>query len=136
MMDSEEYRDTLSKTNNFECNQILTLDNSIRFVAMCSKNGKMLNVKYRNDVSPLLNEKELLYSIIKSVERNNTRKESEERLGPPIYSVTAYANVKRATITVNSDELVFVSFEGNKNEFTILKKILVQINHLKHQEIL
>ena len=127
-MNLNNHSKNLSETRNFECSEILALDNSIRFVAMCSKKGKMLNVKYRNDVSPLLNEKELLYSIIKSVERNNTRKESEEKLGPSIYSVTAYANVKRATIPIKGEGLVFVSFEGNKNEFTILKKILGEIN--------
>ncbi len=124
-----------SETISLECNEILSLDNSIRFVAMCSKEGKMLNVKYREDITPLLNEKELLYSIIKSVERIDARKESEEKLGPSIYSVTPYANVKRATISVNGGGLVFVSFEGNGNEFTILKKILGQINQPKSNPI-
>lgn len=128
-MNSGRSRKNLSETINYECSEILTLDNSIRCVAMCSKKGEMLNVKYRNDVSPLLNEKESLYSIIKSLERNKARKESEEKLGPPIYSVTAYANVKRATIPINEGQIVFVSFEGNKNEFTLIKKVLDQIDH-------
>jgi len=76
----------------------------------------MLNVKYREDITPLLNEKELLYSIIKSVERINVRKESEEKLGPTFYSVTAYANVKRVTIPVNGGGVVFASFEGHKKK--------------------
>lgn len=95
----------------------------------------MLEVKYRKDISPLLNEKELLYSIIKSVERNNIRKESEEKLGPPIYSITAYANVKRATIPINQGGLVFVSFEGRVDEGLILKKILGYINQPFYNEI-
>ena len=117
-----------SEIINFKCSEILPLDNSIRFVAMCSKQGKMLDVKYREDITPLLNEKELLYSIIKSVERNNARKESEEKLGPTIYSITAYANVKRATIPINGIGVVFVSFERNGDEFAILQRILNHIN--------
>ena len=69
-----------SESINLQCKDILLVDNSIRFVAICSKEGKMLEIKYREDISPLLNEKELLYSIIKSVERNKIRKESEEKL--------------------------------------------------------
>ncbi len=134
-MDSKFGFKNSSETLNLECNEILSLDNSIRFVAMCSKEGKMLNVKYREDITPLLNDKELLYSIIKSVERINVRKESEEKLGPAIYSVTAYANVKRVTIPVNGGGVVFVSFEGNGNEFTILKKILGQINQPRSNQI-
>ena len=124
-----------SKSINLQCKDILLTDNSIRFVAICSKEGKMLEVKYREDVSPLLNEKELLYSIIKSVERNNIRKESEEKLGPPIYSITAYANVKRATIPINQGGLVFVSFEGKADEGQILKKILENINQPFYNQI-
>ena len=110
-----------------ECKEILTLDKSIRFVGMCSKEGKLLNVKYRDEITPLISDKELLYSIIKSVERNSVRKESEEKLGQSLYSVTAYANVKRATISANGG-LVFVSFEGNGNEFSIIGKILEKLN--------
>jgi len=126
-MDSEIGLKNYSETINLECSKILSLDNSLRFVAMCSKEGNILDVKYRDDITPLFNEKELLYSIIKSVERINVRKESEEKLGPTFYSVTAYANVKRVTIPVNGGGVFFVSFEGNGNEFTILKKIQNQI---------
>ena len=124
-----------SEIINLECDEILSLDNSLRFVAMCSKEGKMLNVKYREDISPLLSEKELLYSIIKSVERNNVRKESEEKLGRAIYSITAYTNVKRATIPINGGGLIFVSFEGNGDEYTILKKIIFYINQSNNNQI-
>lgn len=124
-----------SEIINLECDEILSLDNSLRFVAMCSKEGKMLNVKYREDISPLLSEKELLYSIIKSVERNNVRKKSEEKLGQPIYSITAYTNVKRATIPINGGGLIFVSFEGNGDEYTILKKIIFYINQSNNNQI-
>ncbi len=126
-MDSEIDLKNYSETINLECDKILSLDNSLRFVAMCSKEGKMLDVKYREDITPLFNEKELLYSIIKSVERNTARKESEEKLGPAIYSITAYANVKRATIPIVGGGVIFVSFERNGDEFTILKKIQNQI---------
>lgn len=134
-MDSKFNFQNSSEMIKLECNEILALDNSIRFVAMCSKEGKMLNVKYREGISPLLNEKELLYSIIKSVERNNVRKKSEEKLGPSIYSVAAYANVKRATIPLEGGGLIFVSFEGYGDEYTILKKILGQINQSKNHQI-
>ena len=117
-----------------ECNEILSLDNSIRFVGMCSKEGKLLNVKYRDGITPLISDRELLYSIIKSVERNTVRKESEEKLGPSQYSVTAYANVKRATISANGG-LVFVSFEGNGNEYTIVNKIREKLNESEDEKI-
>ena len=134
-MDSEFDLKNHSETINLECNEILSLDNSIRFVAMCSKEGKMLDVQYREDITPLFNEKELLYSIIKSVERNKARKESEEKLGPTMYSITAYANVKRATIPAVGGGIIFVSFERNGDEFTILKKIQDQINQPKNKQI-
>jgi len=86
-MDSKFGIKNSSETISLECNEILSSDNSIRFVAMCSKEGKMLKIKYREDITPLLNEKELLYSIIKSVERISVRKESEEKLGPTLHFI-------------------------------------------------
>ena len=126
--------DNNSANIQLECEEILSLDNSIRFVGMCSKEGKLLNVKYRDEITPLISDKELLYSIIKSVERNSVRKESEEKLGQSIYSVAAYANVKRATISANGG-LVFVSFEGNGNEFSIIGKILEKLNESTDDKI-
>jgi len=133
-MDSKISNNDSSESIQLECKEILSLDNSIRFVGMCSKEGKMLNVKYREEITPLLSDRELLYSIIKSVERNTLRKESEEKLGPSLYSVTAYANVKRATISANGC-LVFISFEGNGNEFTIVSKIREKLDKSKNEKI-
>ena len=105
---------------NFE--KIFDFDESIRFLGLCSKKGKILDVKYRQGISPLISDKELLYSIVKSVERRNARLDSEDNLGPTLYSMTAYANVKRATIPVN-DDLLFISFERKGDECKILNQI-------------
>ena len=121
-MDSKFSNKDSSENIQAECKEILSLDSAIRFVGMCSKEGKLLNVKYRDGITPLISDRELLYSIIKSVERNSVRKESEEKLGHSLYSVTAYANVKRATIPANGG-LIFGSFEGNGNEHDIVNKI-------------
>jgi hypothetical protein len=117
-----------------ECKEILSLDDSIRFVGMCSKEGKLLNVKYRNEITPLLSDRELLYSIIKSVERNTERREAEEKLGPALYSITAYTNVKRVTISANG-RLIFVSFEGNGNDFSIVSKIREKLKQSTNEKI-
>jgi hypothetical protein len=50
---------------------------------------------------------------IESVLRMNTRKDFESKLGKPIYSFTLYGKVKRATITLESEEypILMVSFD-------------------------
>jgi hypothetical protein len=113
-------------TSAIDFQEIFSIDKSIRFVGRCSKQGKVLAVKYRNEIIPLMPDKELLYSIIKSVERMNTRRDSEEHLGPPLYSITAYGNVKRATIPIKND-IFFVSFERYGDEHKILSKILKHV---------
>ena len=105
---------------NFD--KIFGFDESIRFLGLCSKKGKILEVKYRQGITPLISDKELLYSIVKSVERRNNRLDSEDSLGPTLYSMTAYANVKRATIPID-DDLLFVSFERKGDEHKILNQI-------------
>jgi hypothetical protein len=57
----------------------------------------------------------------------NTRKDFESKLGRPIYSFTLYEKIKRATITLESEEypILMVSFDKKANhDYIIMDKIL------------
>jgi hypothetical protein len=114
------------------CNQILELDNSIRFVGIPNDMGKLIVSKYRNDiVVPMLSEQEIEMLAIESVLRMKTRKDFESKLGKPIYSFTLYEKIKRATITLqnkNNNErypILMVSLDIHANhDSIIINKIL------------
>jgi hypothetical protein len=95
------------------CNQILRSDSSVRFVGIPNKMGRQIVSSYRNGLTLLLTQQEIEMFAIESVLRMNTRKDFESKLGKPIYSFTLYEKIKRATITLESEEypILMVSFD-------------------------
>ena len=103
---------------------IFESDSSIRFVGVCTLQGKLLDAHYRDGITPLLSHAGLQFAAMKSAIRANTRIGDNEDVGNPVYSVTVYENVKRASIPFGNELLLLVSFEKNRNESEIMKKIL------------
>jgi hypothetical protein len=109
------------------CNQILESDSSVRFVGIPNKMGRQIVSSYRNGLTLLLTPQEIEMFAIESVLRMNTRKDFESKLGRPIYSFTLYEKIKRATITLESEEypILMVSFDKKANhDYIIMDKIL------------
>ena len=109
------------------CKQIIELDSAIRFVGIPNKFGKQIVVEYRKGLTPLLTDTESELYAIESVMRMNTRKDFESKLGKPIYSFTLYEKIKRATITLESEEypILMVSFDIQADhDHIIMDKIL------------
>jgi hypothetical protein len=109
------------------CNQILESDSSVRFVGIPNKMGRQIVSSYRNGLTLLLTPQEIEMFAIESVLRMNTRKDFELKLGRPIYSFTLYEKVKRATITLESEEypILMLSFDIQADhDHIIMDKIL------------
>ena len=115
---------------------IFESDSSIRFVGVCTLQGRLLDAQYRKGVTPLLSNQGLQFAAMRSAIRANTRIGDNEGIGNPIYSVTAYDNVKRATIPFGDGLLLLISFEKNQDESQIMKKILdiLKIDNFKHDD--
>jgi hypothetical protein len=109
------------------CNQILESDSSVRFVGIPNKMGRQIVSSYRNGLILLLTPQEIEMFAIESVLRMNTRKDFESKLGRPIYSFTLYEKIKRATITLESEEypILMVSFDKQADhDHIIIDKML------------
>lgn len=116
------------------CNEILKLDDSIRFAALANDMGKVLGAKFRPGVQALLTKEEIEDNIIKAVLRMKTREDYEQKLGKTIYTFSLYDKVKRVSIALNQENysLLMVSFEVEADhEAIILQKLLPQLKHRK-----
>ena len=117
------------------CNQILELDNSIRFAGFANNMGKIIAARYRNKLDPLLTVDESELSFIESVLRMSTRIDMRSKLGKPIYSSTLYEKVKRATILLDNKDspILMVSFDndnfGIDHESIIMNGILPLVSY-------
>ena len=110
------------------CKQILALDETIRFVGVADRYGKIIAYQYREGLQPLLGTRDSERSIMQSAIRMSTRKTLEDKLGNTVYAFTMYEKVKRVTIPMNrdgQDELLMVSFDvGSDHEPIILDRII------------
>ena len=109
---------------DLDFDSIFEVDDSIRFVGVCTTQGQLLDAQYRNGIKPLLTDSGLQFSVIKTAARSATRTSNEGFMGKPIYSVTVYENVKRATIPLNNTLLFLLSFEKKVQECKLIPKIL------------
>ena len=113
------------KLCNTICVQILDLDSSIRFAGFCNKMGTILAAECRNGIAPLLTDKESKLSFMESVLRMSTRYDTQPNLGKPIYSLSVYQNVRRATVLIDNKDypILLVSFDNIDNIYLERKQI-------------
>ncbi len=112
------------------CQLILSLDESIRFVAVATLTGAILAMKYRANLTPLLSQGEAASSIKNSVWRVESRRILEEKLGKTLYVVATYEKVKRATIPIGQEgqTILTISFDSESDAESIIRnKILTVI---------
>jgi hypothetical protein len=112
------------------CNVILALDAGIRFVGIAIMEGKIIAAEYKSGVVPLLDRKESELSFMQALIRMNTRRTIEQKVGRPLFSLTEYERISRATIMVydagnklelGSEFVLLVSFEKTVNPYSIIK---------------
>jgi len=116
-----------SKTNNHFmslCEEIINLDNSIKFVGFTSPTGKLLDYKYSDETKPLLSTSDTeLYAWL-AFQRKQTRRILEKKLGNTLYAVGAYEKIKRSNIVLDDGTLLMISFDMLSDEFVILQKVM------------
>ena len=104
--------------------EVLMVSNkNIRFVAICSLDGELLFQKRREDVKELFSLEETKEQLNRTIESWKTRGEIKDKIGNPLYSVTSYEKIKRMTISIDSDHLLFISLDNKEDEVEMLKKI-------------
>jgi hypothetical protein len=125
------------------CNQILEIDNSIRFAGFANNMGTVIAAQYRQALmsvekekekkeQPLLTKDELELSVIESALRILTRKDMMSKLGKPIYSFTLYKKVGRATILLDNSNnsgcppILMVSFDNHDSEGPYPESIILR----------
>ena len=71
---------------DFSCEKIILLDDSIRFVGGSSTDGNLLDLKYRDNINPLLSDGVLKNSVKRTALRYNSRYEDVGDMGMHLYT--------------------------------------------------
>ncbi len=85
----------------------------VRFSAVCSKDGKIEWSSQRKDVTNIIPIEKTKASILRAVESWKAREElSENGTGRGMYTITAYEKIKRITIPLDDDHILFISTDN------------------------
>jgi hypothetical protein len=110
------------------CDEVISLDKSIRFAGISDKEGKLLAVSQRKNLKPLLTEEEREQYAITAATRQYTRLRWEYHLGKIHYASSRYERLARATIPIADTNstlyyVLLVSFDPDTQN---LNKIIMK----------
>lgn len=114
------------------CEQIITLDKSIRFAGIANEHGELNGTAERKGLKPLLSPEERAQYAITAANRQFTRLRWEYLLGKINYATSHYANLIRATIPIADENsrlsyVLLLSFDaasGSDVHGVIMKKVI------------
>lgn len=110
------YRDIL--------NRILEIDSRIRFATITDLNGNISSSGHHQDVKNILTYNEsqqLLQLAVKSWKARNIFK---HKIGPGEYSIAVYQKLKRITVRLDNEHLVYLTTERDADHDKIVLEIL------------
>lgn len=126
------------------CDEIVTLDPTIRFAGIADEDGHLVATADRKGLKPILSPEERAQYAITAATRQYTRLRWEYLLGKVNYAMSHYAKIIRATIPIADENsrlyyVLLLSFDVNKGDVhkIIMKKIvpLVRENTAKFLKV-
>ena len=103
------------------CNEILKIDDKIRFTAIYDEGE--FHYKMREGLDSYLTPKETENSLAQAEYRWASRKKEGLKIGEPIYAMAKYKKAYRITIPVGIAGLLMVTTELTANVEEIVEKI-------------
>ena len=110
-------------------NMIMEANKYIRYAAICDHDTKILWQRMRDDVSNILNHDETKSLLKRAVDNWQVREGISPKVGRGRYAIVGYEKIKRITIPLDSNHLLFLSVEGTKPEY--IKDVLKIIDFVE-----
>ncbi len=122
--------------NSF-CKDILAKGGSIRWAGLVNKNGVLLTQKVREGVKLLLTEEENEEYAASAIARQKTRGKFEPKIGKMVYAFGRYDKLLRATIPVNENYYLLITFNVEEKNFDtiIMERVVPLITQDKNRFI-
>jgi hypothetical protein len=96
---------------------IMEANKNIRYAAICDSKGKILWNSHRNNVKNILTLEETKATLKRALETWKERDELSSKIGKGRFAVVGYDKIKRITVPLKKDHMLFLSVEGDKPEF-------------------
>jgi len=104
--------------------QIMNLDPNIRLITICDINGKIMYCDYREGTENLLSPEESKKSLKLAIDAWKTRSSLAPKIGRGKYVLAEYEKVKRITMPLGKNHLLYITTEVQADHTSIIRKIL------------
>jgi len=96
---------------------IMEANKNIRYAAIYDSEGKILWNSHRNNVNNILTLEETKATLKRALDTWKERSELSSKIGKGRFAVVGYDKIKRITVPLKKDHMLFLSVEGDKPEF-------------------
>jgi len=104
--------------------KVMKIDPTIRFVTICSMNGKIMYSGHRKGVKNLLNSKESRRSLRQAVTIWKLRNKLAPKIGKGKYVLAEYGKIKRITARLGNRHILYVTTGARANHAKIINSVL------------
>ncbi len=108
-------------------NEIISIEKSVRFAAICNKYGEITAHVLRDGVKLHLNEYETSKLIREAVSSWHYRHQLSFKLGEGKFALAVYEKLIRLTVPLNNENLLLLTLDGFEN----VPRIVATIQKLK-----
>ena len=102
---------------------IMNIDPKIRLVTICDINGKVMFSDHRQGVKNLLSPEESKESLELAVNSWKTRSKLAPKIGKGKYVLAEYEKIKRITMPLGDNHLLYVTTEPEADHQNIINRI-------------
>ena len=104
--------------------KIMDIDPHIRFATIANKDGKIEHTGHREGVTNVLTPDESKKSLQRAIDSWNARNDLSDKIGEGKYVLAEYAKIKRITIPLGKEHLIYLTTDVNADHTKIIDETL------------
>ena len=108
---------------------ILEANKYVRYACICDGDGKILWNSRRSDIESIITLEDTKESLKMAIENWKKRDRITEKIGKGMYSIVGYEKLKRVTIPLANNHLLYVHVEEEKPEY--IKDMMKIVDYVK-----
>ncbi len=93
-------------------NMLMDFNKGVRFAAVCDTDGQILWHSQRDDVENVIPLAETKKTVQRAAKSWESRNELQSQTGRGMYAIASYEKMKRITVPLENDNLLFISLDN------------------------
>jgi len=93
-------------------NMLMDFNKNVRFAAVCKTDGQILWHSQRDDVKNVIPLAETKNTVKRAAKSWESRNGLQSQTGRGMYAIASYEKIKRITVPLNKDNLLFISLDN------------------------